>query len=136
MSRPSPNRHLRGLRRIDGGWLSERITIRHYETRPSTTVGGEVTTLEWTAEVRAMVRPYDQWVGQIGARGGFENVPIEAMFGLRYGQKDTGDPATTAVIRDLAVKDEIDWGGRTFQIALVDQSIWVDGVALLCDAKG
>lgn len=129
MSRPSINPGMRGQKAISPMWLSERVTLRHHELQASTEVGGSERVVMWEGDVWAMYQKYDQWVGVLGANEGFEGLPIEVFFVVRFSQD------SPVVVRDLEVGDEIDWQDKTFTISFVDASVWTDGVSLYCKTK-
>lgn len=129
MTMPSQNAHMRNLRSLSPDWLSEKVTLRHYELRDAMEAPGQERAVVWTGVVRSSVHPYDQRWGQLREDAGIEFSPAEFFFGIRKSQN------APVVSSELGRGDELDWSGRTFTINQVDKTIWANGLALYVEAK-
>lgn len=126
MSFPSRNRNMRLLKAMSPDWLSERVTLRHYEQTSDADYGGTENSLVWEGDVWASMHPYDEWVGRMRERDQYEGTAIEVFFGVCYSQDAPVDPDS------MVPGDQIEWNGRTFYISVLDRAQWPDAIAFYC----
>lgn len=134
MSIPTRTRNMRLLKAMSPDWLTERITLRHYEQTEDAEYGGTENTLAWETEVWASMHPYDEWVGRMRERDQYEGTAIEVFFGVCYSQDnvDMNGVDTPVNPGNMVPGDQIEWNGRTFYVSVLDKAQWPDAVALYC----
>lgn len=126
MSAPSSERGLRALRGLNPEDLTEQVTLKHSTTTASTSgPAGEKRTLAWESTVWAWVQDR---VGSLGETGAVEDVPVDAVIGIR----DTGEAGKDP--NDLTARDEVIWLDKPFFVERVERG-WADGLLVYLRSK-